>query len=207
MLEQVQPVKVKLKKQKQVPSHLAAILALKQQQSETKHSNVEPPEEPLEKALEHGLNGNTVDNAIHPMFRPKDTLEPDSERSLVKVGWTKQGNLVLSFDTGEKLISSPVPVENKYSSSVVVGGGSSPQDLIKNSFETVSKNLSSADCQYVYTAGLLTSLIYSNGVTKTLTYQDGVLTEISLSGNTPTGITLTKTLTYLDGNLSQSTYS
>jgi hypothetical protein len=66
----------------------------------------------------------------------------------------------------------------------------------KATFESVSKNLPSADFTLVRTAGKLTALVYANGVTKTLNRTGGRLTSIVLSGATPAGISLTKTLIY-----------
>jgi len=198
MLEQ-EPKKVKLKQQpKAVPSHLAAILALKQSQS---------IQEPVTKATEPALNSFSKAVDTYSSLRPKDTLEPDSDRSLIRVGWTKQGNLVLDFDDGAKLVSKPVPVKHEQSSTVVVGSTGSGSNAVKQAFETVSKNLAAVDYQFVYTDETLTSLVYANGIIKTLHYTDDELTSIELSGNTPLGITLTKTLTYQDGNLSEATYS
>lgn len=77
-------------------------------------------------------------------------------------------------------------------------------------FETVSKNLTSWNYSLNYTLGDLTSIVYTNGVdtiTKTLYYTSGNLTSIVLSGDTPAGIDLTKTLIYTTGNLTGVTYS
>lgn len=99
-------VKVTVKKQekpKEIPAHLAAILALK------------PTETPIEPSEEH------IDAKM--FYKSKDRLEPDPERSLVAAKWDKQDRLVLEFDDGEKIITKPVPV-NQISSSVVVTGDS-----------------------------------------------------------------------------------
>lgn len=80
----------------------------------------------------------------------------------------------------------------------------------EETFETVSKNLTSWNYTLNYTLGDLTSIVYTNGVdiiTKTLYYTTGDLTSIVLSGDTPAGIDLTKTLTYTSGDLTGVTYS
>lgn len=121
MLEQEQPKKVSIKKApKQVPAHLAAILALRQQKSEQQ----EP--EQVDKATKP-LEAPTSDNSTYVdtkgMFKRKNRIEPDPERSLVAVEWDKNSQLVLKFDDGEKLVSEPVPI-NSINSSVIVGAGS-----------------------------------------------------------------------------------
>jgi len=70
---------------------------------------------------------------------------------------------------------------------------------VKQTFETVSKNLAASDVTLNYTDGDLTSLVYANGITKTLSYTSGNLTTITLSGATPNGIELVKTLAYSSG--------
>ena len=78
------------------------------------------------------------------------------------------------------------------------------------SFEIVSKNLSSWAYSLNYTNGTLTSIVYTlglNTITKTLNYTNGTLTSIVLSGNTPGGINLTKTLSYTADLLTNITYS
>ncbi len=71
-------------------------------------------------------------------------------------------------------------------------------------YETVSKNLNSWDAILSYTSGDLTTITYSDGVgtiIKTFNYTIGSLTSIVLSGDTPSGITLTKTFTYSSGDI------
>jgi len=64
-------------------------------------------------------------------------------------------------------------------------------------FETVSKNLRSADGVINFTGDLLTSIVYADGITKTLNYDgSGLLTSVVLSGSTPVDIALTKTFTW-----------
>ena len=88
----------------------------------------------------------------------------------------------------------------------IPGGGSA-----SDSFETVSKNLSSYDYTLNYTSGDITSIDYDlgggNTITKTLNYTSGDITSIVLSGDTPGGIDLTKTLNYTGSDITSITYS
>jgi hypothetical protein len=82
---------------------------------------------------------------------------------------------------------------------------------IKETFETVSKNLKSYPYTLNYTNGNLTSIVYDLGdnslIVKTLNYTNGVLTSIVLSGDTPNNIELTKNLNYNNGEISSIVYS
>jgi hypothetical protein len=81
---------------------------------------------------------------------------------------------------------------------------------VQQSFETVSRNLVSADAVLNYSeSGDLSSIEYSNGITKTLTYNaGGDLITITLSGSTPSGIDLVKSLGYSgSGDLVSVSYS
>jgi hypothetical protein len=83
-------------------------------------------------------------------------------------------------------------------------------DGVAESFETVSKNLSSYDATLNFTGDDLTSIVYTapgGNITKTFNYGGGNLTSIVLSGNTPGGIDLTKTLSYSGDDLSGIAYS
>ncbi len=82
------------------------------------------------------------------------------------------------------------------------GGGSAVE-----TFETVSKNLSSNDATLNYTEGVLTSISYAGGIVKTFSYGPDGLASITLSGPTPGGIDLTKTLVYSSGVLTGISYS
>jgi hypothetical protein len=90
-------------------------------------------------------------------------------------------------------------------------GPQGPTGAIEESFESVSKNLKAYPCVYNYTLGVLTSIVYDLGsgqsITKTLGYVTGRLETITLSGNTPSGITLVKTLLYTGADLTGVTYS
>lgn len=83
------------------------------------------------------------------------------------------------------------------------GGGSG----IADTFETVSKNLSASGAVMGYTDGDLTTVTYASGIIKTLAYSLDGLASVTLSGNTPGGISLVKTLSYSGGNLSGFIYS
>lgn len=78
-------------------------------------------------------------------------------------------------------------------------------------FETVSKNLKSYDYTINYSGGSISSIEYtvpSGLIVKTFNYTGDQITSIVLSGETPSGISLTKTFTYdVDGNVEQVTYS
>ena len=89
------------------------------------------------------------------------------------------------------------------------GGSWAPASAagLSAAFETVSKNLPSADATLNYTGDDLTSIVYTNGITKTLNYTTGNLTSVVLSGTTPAGIDLTKTLSYTGDNLTGIIYS
>jgi len=81
---------------------------------------------------------------------------------------------------------------------------------IVETFETVSQNLKSWNKTFTYTEGVLTSITHTDGtdtIVRTLVYTDDVLTSIVLSGDTPSGVTLTKTLTYTAGILTGVSYS
>lgn len=183
--------KVVIKKQEPaVPAHLAAILAMRRQPTTVS-------EPVLTETVPRLLPSN------------KEHLEPDPSRSLVGVDWDKQSRLVLEFDTGEKLVSKPIPV-NEVRSSIVVSSGNTVGAVtgVAESFETVSKNLSSSDAVYSYSInGDLQTITYSSGVIKTFNYTLNLLTSVVLSGATPSGIELTKSLTYSTNDLVAVTYS
>ena len=76
-----------------------------------------------------------------------------------------------------------------------------------DTFETVSKNLSSNDATLVYTGDLLTSINYVGGIVKTFAYGPDGLSSITLSGSVPGGIDLVKTFVYSSGQLTGISYS
>lgn len=76
-------------------------------------------------------------------------------------------------------------------------------------FETVAGNIGSWDATLVRTDGVLTSVVYAMGaseIIKTLGYTGGKLTTITLSGDTPSGITLVKTFVYDGDDVTAITY-
>ena len=79
-----------------------------------------------------------------------------------------------------------------------VGEQGDPGESWQETFETVSQNLNSYPATLNRSAGVLSSITFDLGggqsITKTLGRVAGVLTTITLSGDTPSGITLVKTL-------------
>lgn len=47
---------------------------------------------------------------IQKAYLPENSITSDSSRSLVSVDWDKQGRLVLTFDDGEKIVTSQAPI-------------------------------------------------------------------------------------------------
>lgn len=136
--------------------------------------------------------------------------------SVVDAYFAADNSLVLVLSNGEE-IDAGVPFGLGESVSgnvnVLTQTGESKETLaetfIKNAFETVSKNLRSADGVINFTGDLLTSIDYADGITKTLNYNGGgLLTSVVLSGSTPVDIKLTKTFTWDASDLPTSfTYS
>ncbi len=90
------------------------------------------------------------------------------------------------------------------------GPPGAPGESYAESFESVSKNIRSWDYSLTYDAGLLVAITYTSGaleIVKTLAYDAGLLSSITLSGDTPSGISLTKTLGYTSGTLTSISYS
>lgn len=103
-----------------IPPHLAAILALKAKRQQTEEQEISKAVRATTAALE--TTSEEINTSI--LFKQRNRLEADPDRSLVAVEWDKEGRLVLKFDDGEKLVSEPVPVNSVSSSTVIVGGGS-----------------------------------------------------------------------------------
>ena len=79
-----------------------------------------------------------------------------------------------------------------------------------DSFETLSKNLKAWNAMLLYSSGVLISITYTMGaatILKTFNYSAGILTSIVLSGDVPSGVSLTKTFAYSSGNLTTIIYS
>jgi len=87
------------------------------------------------------------------------------------------------------------------------GGSSSGQATAQETFETVNKNLKAYDATMSYGVDGLETVTYSNGIIKTLAYSPSGLQSVTLSGNTPSGISLIKTFVYSGGNLTGFIYS
>lgn len=99
---------------------------------------------------------------------------------------------------------------HKNSQWVNVAVSSQLVDALFPSFETVNKNLKSYNSTLGYQSGVLKTITYTfgaNSIVKTFNYTDGKLTSVVLSGDTPSGITLTKTLTYTGSDLTGVAYS
>lgn len=136
--------------------------------------------------------------------------------SVVDAYFAADNSLVLVLSNGEEIdAGAPYGLGDSVSGNVNVltQTGESKETLaetfIKNAFETVSKNLRSADGVINFTGDLLTSIDYADGITKTLNYNgSGLLTSVVLSGSTPVDIKLTKTFTWDASDLPTSfTYS
>lgn len=121
---------VEAKPEPSIPPHLAAILALKAKQSEQQEISK------AVKATTKQLETISEEFDTKVLFKQKNRLEPDSERSLVGVEWDREARLVLKFDDGEKLVSEPVPVNAVSSSVIVSGGGSTPTEYDFVQFNT-----------------------------------------------------------------------
>jgi hypothetical protein len=194
--------KVRVKKSTtipEIPLHLQAILRLKESKDQ----------ERLQEALESPLETFSEEDSTQGSLTVEKALEGSVDDPIVSLDFDKYNRLVLRFKSGKEIKSKPIPTKGGTSSVTIVGNGSggSSEGFIKDSFETVSKNLDSANALYQYTDGELTSITYANGVIKTFSYSQGNLSSVTLSGNTPQGITLVKSFAYQNDNLSSTTYS
>lgn len=99
-----------------IPPHLAAILALKAKRQQTEEQEISKAVRATTAALE--TTSEEINTNI--LFKQRNRLEADPDRSLVAVEWDKEGRLVLKFDDGEKLVSEPVPTQQVSQSSVAV---------------------------------------------------------------------------------------
>lgn len=81
----------------------------------------------------------------------------------------------------------------------------------KPTYETISQNLRGASYVITNIGGILDHITYTVSpeqvITKSFSYTDSILTSITLSGNTPSGISLTKTLHYTGADLTSVVYS
>jgi len=82
---------------------------------------------------------------------------------------------------------------------------------LSEAFETVSKNLKSYPYVITYNGDDIDYITYDLGgsleIVKTFNYTLGVLTSLVLSGDTPSGISLTKTFGFTGDDLTSVTYS
>jgi len=129
----------------------------------------------------------------------------------------------MSVTVTEQIITAPITVDGVTIASTIVvpsavevtapitfGYKGDTGDSWQQTFETVSKNLSTYSAAFTYTLGVLTSITYTLGastIVKNFTYTAGVLTSITLSGDTPAGIATTKTLGYTGDDLTSINYS
>lgn len=91
-----------------------------------------------------------------------------------------------------------------------ISGSDPSQSDLKESFETVSRNLKCYPAQMVYTGDVLASVEYTlptGTVTKALSYSDDRLVAVHLSGDLPAGIATTKALSYTGNTLTGTTYT
>lgn len=120
------------------------------------------------------------------------------DQNASEVPVTPSGNLT-STNVQSALVELQTDLDNTIS-----------QDVLKQQFEYVSKNIPSNNSNFAYNPdGTLNTITYTSGLIKTFSYTSGILTTIVLSGTLPSGITATtKTLVYdVDGNVDQITYS
>lgn len=135
----------------------------------------------------------------------QDGRDGDDGVSVVDAYFAADNSLVLSLSNGEE-IDAGIPfglgtATGHQNISVLTQTGETSESLaakyVAIAFETVSKNLRSADGVINFTGDLLTSIVYADGITKTLNYNGGgLLTSVVLSGSTPVDIKLTKTFTW-----------
>lgn len=116
-----EPLKPKL------PSHLSAVLQKRA---------VEPPSpiaEPLEKQ-----------QPIKQAFLGKNALVPDPERSLVSADFNEKNQLVMQFDTGEKIVTKPINVDENIENYVTLSQakiqGPEPTGFVNRTDSAISFN-------------------------------------------------------------------
>lgn len=126
-----QPLKKSLKPD--VPIHVKAILEAKKIKEQEELAN-------LQKAAEEvKLRQVTAEKVkVAKAYLPKNAIESDEDRSLVAAEWDKQGRLTLSFDDGEKIITSPVPVQERIEQYIGVNNGGLPDQFDHIQFNTES---------------------------------------------------------------------
>lgn len=146
----------------------------------------------------------------------RDGRDGNDGVSVVDAYFAADNSLVLVLSNGEEIdAGAPYGLGqgNGGNINVLTQTGETSESLAKKyvafAFETVSKNLRSANGVINFTGDFLTSINYADGITKTLNYNGGgLLTSVVLSGSTPADIKLTKTFTWDASDLPTSfTYS
>lgn len=126
------------------------------------------------------------------------------------------GNLYVGFDDGRVINAGRVRGEDgkdgkpgKDGKTIIGGGGSSvpATTAAQETFETVSKNLKAIAATFTYGVDGLEVVTYANGIVKTLAYSPSGLASVTLSGSTPSGISLVKTFNYSGENLTGFSYT
>lgn len=156
---------------------------------------------------------------INPAYLPQNTLDADTQRTVISVDWDEKGRLVLLFSDGEKIVTSPVPVSENIEQYFRVDA--SPIDVEVSSplhgqvlkFDSVSgkwKNLpddtsgDAAELNPVFTyndSGDIIRIDYSSGNYKVFSYNlDG---DISTIDYVKGSVTYRKTFVYSSGILVQ----
>lgn len=107
-------VKKSIIKKQDLPLHLTAVLNLKD------NSSIQDTVQPV------------ATNKIRQEFLGKNALVADSNRSLVNVEWDKQGRLVLTFDDGQRIVTTPAPISENVEQHIGV--------TLKNPFEGTLAN-------------------------------------------------------------------
>lgn len=184
-------------------------------------------------SIAHELNSNGIDQTtnFYNSIKPEQLFNPTTDNVLngsgvynllgseIVIIVSINGKLLTSSEyslTGNQLTVTPTNGFDSetdqisvYQSGFEASGEQSSS--IEDTFETISKNLSSHPSVINYAGGDITSIVYNLGagqsINKTLNYTNGDITNVVLSGNTPQGISLTKTLTYTDVNITSITYS
>lgn len=109
------PLKKSLKPE--LPIHVKAILEARKQKEQEELENLKKA------ALELEEKREVESPKVLKAFLPENAIEPNPERSLVAAEWDKQGRLILTFDDGEKITTSPVPVQEKIEQYIGVSYG------------------------------------------------------------------------------------
>ena len=162
------PVKRIHKVQPKIPLHLKAVLELQKNQQEEKQ-------------------------AIHRAFLPKNSLSTNQDRNVISAEWGSRGELILVFDTGERLVTSPVPVSENIEQYISISNVSESSSSSSQDDE--------GDAAYQYnSSGYVSRIDYSSGNYKIFVYDSsGVLIRVDYHKG---AVIYRRTFTYdIDGNL------